>query len=179
MNEGLISQRYAKALFRYAKELGVEELVYEKMKLFLENYEAYPDLQKALLNPVLSPRDKELLLSTAIGIEPGEAYIRAIRLLIKNHRESYLRTIAFIYEDIYLKANGIIRVNIITAQELAPAVMEKIQKLVTEHTSRQVEFSSSIDPQIIGGFILKIGSEQLDASVRKELKQIRSALLNV
>lgn len=46
MNEGLISQRYAKALFRYAKELGVEELVYEKMKLFLENYEAYPDLQK-------------------------------------------------------------------------------------------------------------------------------------
>lgn len=55
MNEGLISQRYAKALFRYAKELGVEELVYEKMKLFLENYEAYPDLQKALLNPVCLP----------------------------------------------------------------------------------------------------------------------------
>ena len=55
MNEGLISQRYAKALFRYAKELGVDGMVYEKMQLFLENYTAYPDLQKALLNPVLSP----------------------------------------------------------------------------------------------------------------------------
>ena len=177
MNEGLISQRYAKALFRYAKELGVDGMVYEKMQLFLENYTAYPDLQKALLNPVLSPKDKELLLSTAIGIEPGEAYIRAIRLLIRNHRESYMRTIALIYEDMYRKAHGIIQVNITTAKELSAAVIDKIKAMVTERTKFAVEFTTSVNPEIIGGFILRIGSEQLDVSVRRELKQIRKGLL--
>ena len=177
MNEGLISQRYAKALFRYAKELGVDGMVYEKMKLFLENYTAYPDLQKALLNPVLSPKDKELLLSTAIGIEPGEAYIRAIRLLIRNHRESYMRTIALIYEDMYRKAHGIILVNITTAKELSAAVIDKIKAMVTERTKFTVEFTTTVNPEIIGGFILRIGSEQLDVSVRRELKQIRKGLL--
>lgn len=177
MNEGLISQRYAKALFRYAKGLGVDGLIYEKMHLFLENYLAYPDLQRALLNPVLSPKDKELLLSTAIGIEPGEAYIRGIRLLIRNHRESYMRTIALIYEDMYRKAHGIIRVEIITADKLSPVVIDKIKAMVTDRTKREVEFTTTVNPDIIGGFILRVGSEQLDVSVRQELKQIRKSLL--
>ena len=73
MDEGLIARRYAKAVFRYAQELNAADAVYEKMKLFEKNYIAHPDLQKALLNPLLSPEDKEMLLSTAIGIEPGEA----------------------------------------------------------------------------------------------------------
>ena len=76
MDEGLIARRYAKAVFRYAQELNAADAVYEKMKLFEKNYIAHPDLQKALLNPLLSPEDKEMLLSTAIGIEPGEAYIK-------------------------------------------------------------------------------------------------------
>ena len=97
MDEGLIARRYAKAVFRYAQELNAADAVYEKMKLFEKNYIAHPDLQKALLNPLLSPEDKEMLLSTAIGIEPGEAYIKGIRLLIRNHREMYVRSICLCF----------------------------------------------------------------------------------
>lgn len=177
MNEGLIAQRYARALFRYASESGADGLVYEKMKIFVENYLMHPDLQKALLNPVLSARDKELLLSTAIGIEPGEVYLRGIRLLIRNHREAYMRTIALIYEDMYRKAHGIVQVKIVTAQKLSDEVIAKIEAMVTRHTPGKVEFSCMADPEIIGGFILKIGSRQLDASVRNELRQLKKELL--
>ncbi len=178
MNEGLISQRYAKAFFRYAKEVGAETAVYEKMKVFLENYQTHPHLQKALLNPVLSAKDKELLLSSAIGIDPGEVYVRAIRLIIKNHREGYIRTIALMYEELYRKAEHILLVKIITAAPLSEAVVAKIQETVRKHTPYKLEFSTFVDPSLIGGFILHMGSEQLDASVRKELKEIRKELLN-
>ena len=154
MDEGLIARRYAKAVFRYAQELNAADAVYEKMKLFEKNYIAHPDLQKALLNPLLSPEDKEMLLSTAIGIEPGEAYIKGIRLLIRNHREMYVRSICLMFQKIYRAANGIIRVKIITAMELSD------------------EFVHKVDPSIIGGFILQIGSRQLDASLMKELKEM-------
>lgn len=176
MNEGLISRRYARAMFRYAKERGVEELVYEKMKLFEENYVEHPDLQRALLNPVLSAKNKELLLSTAIGIEPGEAYIRGIRLLIRNHREMYMKSIALMYQKMYREAMGIIRVKITTAKPQPEAVLAKIRQMVDKQAKGQVEFMYDTDPDIIGGFILNVGTRQLDASVRKELKEIRTRL---
>lgn len=178
MDEGLISQRYAKALFRYARDLKADDIVYDKMKLFLENFQSHPHLQKAMLNPVLSPRDKELLLSTAIGIEPEEAYMRFIRLLIKNHREGYMKRIALLYEDIYRKAHGILLVNIVTATVLSESAIRKIKETIARHTKQKLEFSTSVDAEIIGGFVLRMGTEQLDASARKELKEIKKELLN-
>lgn len=172
MDEGLIARRYAKAVFRYAQGLNAADAVYEKMKLFEKNYIAHPDLQKALLNPLLSPEDKEMLLSTAIGIEPGEAYIKGIRLLIRNHREMYVRSICLMFQKIYRAANGIIRVKIITAMELSDETMDKIKEFVRRHTDKTIEFVHKVDPSIIGGFILQIGSRQLDASLMKELKEM-------
>ncbi|KIO44045.1 MULTISPECIES: F0F1 ATP synthase subunit delta [Porphyromonadaceae] len=177
MDEGLIARRYAKALFRYAQSLGVEELVYDKMKLFQANYISHPDLQKALLNPMLSVDDKIQLLSTAIGIEPGQAYLRAIRLLIKNHREMYMRSICLMYQKLYREAYGIIRVKVVTATDLKEEGLERIKAFVRKHTDKTIEFVHKIDPAIIGGFILVIGTRQLDASLLRELKDIRLGLL--
>lgn len=177
MDEGLISMRYAKAIFRYATELGAAGEVYDKMKVYIENYLTHPDLQKALLNPLMSPQDKEMLLSSAIGIDPGEAYIRGIRLLIRNHREMYMRTIALCYQKLYRFANGIIEAKIITAVEMDDAELEKIRQQAYRMTDGKTEFSYAVDPALIGGFILQLGAEQLDMSVRKELKTIRKGLL--
>jgi ATP synthase F1, delta subunit len=177
MDEGLIARRYAKALLRYSQELGAADLVYEKMKLFEANYIAHPDLQKALLNPLLSPEDKEMLLSTAIGIEPGEAYIKGIRLLIRNHREMYVRQICLMFQKLYREAYGIVRVKITTAAELPKETMERIEDFVKRrYASMKIEFAYKIDSTIIGGFVLQIGTKQLDASLMKELKEIGAGL---
>lgn len=176
MNEGLIARRYALAMLKVAQKLGAAGEVYEKMKLFEQNYISHPDLHKALMNPVLSPHDKEVLLTTAIDIEPGTLYLRGIRLLIKNHREMYIRSICLMYQKLYRKAYQIGRVKIITAAELDPGVMGRIKKLVTDRTSKQIEFVEKVDPSIIGGFILRVNSMQLDSSISRELRDLRKQL---
>ena len=176
MNEGLIARRYALAMLKVAQKLGAAGEVYEKMKLFEQNYISHPDLHKALMNPVLSPHDKEVLLTTAIDIEPGTLYLRGIRLLIKNHREMYIRSICLMYQKLYRKAYQIGRVKIITAAELDPGVMGRIKKLVTDRTSKQSEFVEKVDPSIIGGFILRVNSMQLDSSISRELRDLRKQL---
>ena len=173
MNEGLISRRYATALLKFAQERGAADAVYEKMKLFEQNYIAHPDLHKALMNPVLSLRDKELLLSTAVGIEPGDIYIRGIRLLLKNHREAYVRSICLMYQQIYRKAYHIVRVSVSTATDMDDEVLGRIKTLVGRVTSDKIEFDHRIDPSVIGGFILKVDSVQLDSSISRELKDLR------
>jgi len=115
MDEGLIARRYALAMLKVAQKYNAAEEVYQKMKTFEQNYISHPDLHKALLNPILSPRDKEQLLTIAIGIEPGTLYLRGIRLLIKNHREMYIRSICLMYQKLYRKVYQIGRIKIITA----------------------------------------------------------------
>lgn len=176
MNEGLIARRYALAMLKVAQKKNAAQEVYEKMKLFEQNYISHPDLHKALMNPVLSPRDKELLLSTAIGIEPGTLYLKGIRLLIRNHREMYIRSICLMYQKLYRKAYQIGRVKIITAVPLDEKVMDRVKKLVTDRTSKQIEFVEGVDPSIIGGFILRVNSMQLDNSVGGELRKIAKQL---
>ena len=175
MNEGLIARRYALALLKVARKHHAEEEIYRKMKLFEQNFISHPDLQKALMNPLLSARDKEVLLTTAIGIEPGNFYVRGIRMVIENHREMYLRSICLMYQRLYRQMYGIERVKIITAAPLAPEAMERIKKMVTGHIRKRIEFVEKIDPEIIGGFILRIGSEQFDYSVSGKLKEVGSS----
>ena len=167
MDEGLIARRYALAMLKVAQKYNAAEEVYQKMKTFEQNYISHPDLHKALLNPILSPRDKEQLLTIAIGIEPGTLYLRGIRLLIKNHREMYIRSICLMYQKLYRKVYQIGRIKIITAVAL---------KQVTDRTSRQIEFVEKVDPAIIGGFVLRVNSMQLDYSVGGELKKIAKQL---
>ena len=76
------------------------------------------------------------------------------------------------FQKIYRAANGIIRVKIITAMELSDETMDKIKEFVRRHTDKTIEFVHKVDPSIIGGFILQIGSRQLDASLMKELKEM-------
>ena len=150
MDEGLIARRYALAMLKVAQKYNAAEEVYQKMKTFEQNYISHPDLHKALLNPILSPRDKEQLLTIAIGIEPGTLYLRGIRLLIKNHREMYIRSICLMYQKLYRKVYQIGRIKIITAVALKQETLDRIKKLVTDRTSRQIEFVEKVDPAIIG-----------------------------
>lgn len=172
MDEGLIARRYALAMLKVAQKHDAAGEVYQKMKTFEQNYISHPDLHKALMNPVLSPRDKEQLLTIAIGIEPETLYLRGIRLLIKNHREMYIRSICLMYQKLYRKVYQIGRVKIITAVELNKETMDRIKKSVTDRTSKQIEFVERVDPSIIGGFILRVNSVQLDNSVSGELKKV-------
>ena len=165
MNEGLIARRYAKALYDFALEKDVSREIYDEMKLFERNSIAHPDLHKALSNPALTPEQKEMLLVTATGIDVGEVYVKFVRLLIKNHREMYMRSICLLYQRIYREANGIVRV--------MPAEMqEKIKAFVKRQVEKPLEFVFEVEPSILGGFIIQMGARQLDASSRRELKDI-------
>lgn len=172
MNEGLIARRYAKALYDFALEKDVSREIYDEMKLFERNSIAHPDLHKALSNPALTPEQKEMLLVTATGIDVGEVYVKFVRLLIKNHREMYMRSICLLYQRIYREANGIVRVRVLTATDMPAEMQEKIKAFVKRQVEKPLEFVFEVEPSILGGFIIQMGARQLDASLRRELKDI-------
>ena len=181
MNEGLIARRYAKALLKYAQEKDKTFPVYEAARQVEASFIAHLDLQEAMLNPVLTASQKEVLMLSAAGVDAAssEEYLRFVRLLLRERREDYLRPIMLMYQKLYRDVNHIVRAQIVTAAPLDKQILSRIEEVVARHCKdAKLEFEHKIDPKIIGGFVLNVGGEQLDASIEKELKQLRLKLIN-
>ena len=157
MNDGLIPQRYAKALYKFAIENGKSEVVYEEMKVVVSSFEANPDLLKVLANPYVSKDDKGNLLLAAAGDKREEAYENFVKLILENKRECYAYHCALAYRQIYRKENNISQVEVVTAAKLGDDELNKICNLVQEsYKGKTLEFTYTINPDIIGGFIINL-----------------------
>ena len=179
MNEGLIPGRYAKALYKYASERGESQTVYGQMKTLAESYASAPALKKAVENPFLRLEDKEKVLLAASGSKKDGCVAQFIKLVIGQNRESFLRDIALAYQKIYRQVNGIAQVEIVTASKLGGDKVKKIVEVVKgQLAGKKVEQTESVDPSLIGGFVVRVDSLLLDASIKNELKKLRLKLLS-
>jgi len=178
MDTGRISARYAKALYEYAAERKKEKEIYEQMKFISEVFFLTPALTKALDNPRISSEKKRELLLVAAGTNVPVEFVRFIDLIIERKRESFLHFMSLVYQDIYRRMKGIVVGKLITAQPVDSKQELQMKKLVAEKTGGgEVDFITDTDPDIIGGFVLQIGTYQLDASLCNHLKKIKDALL--
>ncbi len=180
MNEGLIPRRYAKALFEYALEKSDSKEVYGLMKNLAAGFASEEGMQSVMSNPFVSSSDKIALLVTAAGAKSGDvSFTDFMTLLSTNKRLDMARSIALAYVDIYRKANNIYLVDVVTASDLNDADEDRLKSLILQHLNGgTMEYNRRVDPNLIGGFVINIGSERLDASISNELKQLRLKLLS-
>lgn len=179
MNDGLIPQRYARALYKYATEKGNADKVYDEMKNVVEAFEANPSLSKAIRNPFVSREDKQQLLVSAAGEAVEPDFKEFIRLLLDNHREEYARLSALAYRDIYRRQHHISQVEIVTGAELPEAELDKLLDMVKRaFPEAKLEVNYRIDPELIGGFVVNVDSVSMNASISNEIEQLRQKLLS-
>ena len=178
MNDGLIPNRYAKALYKFAIEENATEAVYLQMKRLSESYAMLPELKKTVDNPFLPVADREKVLLSASGAEKDGCLDKFILMVIKNNRESAMREMALAYGKYYREANNIAQVNITTATELPEDKLSQIIEVVQHQLKgKTIEQSVSVDPELIGGFTVQVDSMVLDSSIKNELKKLRLKLL--
>lgn len=183
MDQGLLPRRYAKATLELADEKGTAADVYSALTALNAAFAAEPGLQKALENPHVAPAQKEGLVETALGGKdtPGAETVRdLVRLMERNHRLALLQQTALAYVGLYRAERKIFSVEITSAAPLEPSELQRIQTLVKNHlpAGSTAEFAEAVDPELIGGFTVKVGNDLLDASVANDLKQLRLKLLS-
>lgn len=180
MNEGLIPSRYAKALFEYAGENNDDKHIYDMMHKLHDSFVAEPTLQQVMSNPFVADGDKVKLLTTAAGADADDkVYARFLQLLVENNRLAAARDIALAYMKIYRQEHKIYLVNVTSAAPFGATEEERLKKLIERHLNGgTMEYNHSVDPDLIGGFVVNINNEKLDASIANELKQLRLKLLS-
>lgn len=179
MNDGLIPQRYAKALYKLAEDKGNAAAVYEEMKHVADAFQSNAELNKVLSNPFVSREDKENLLLAAAGGKVEDDYRSFVKLILDHDREEFAREMAIAFRDIYRRNNKISSVTLTTAANLSETQLQKIKNIVAsafpDHT---LEWNFKVNPDLIGGFVVDVDSSRLDASISNELEQLRTNLLS-
>ena len=177
MNDGLIPRRYAKALYKFAVKNGDSQAVYELLKSFSFRYTAIDELKRAMLNPNVPDEEKGADMLRLVGGKPGSSLDQFLLLCMRNNRSEHLQKISLAYVDLYREAHEIAHVVITTAAPLPEAEVNAIIDIVKKRLGAMtLEIEQVIDPELIGGFTVKINDLVLDASVKRELNELRLQL---
>jgi F-type H+-transporting ATPase subunit delta len=175
MNDSKISVRYTRALFQAALEKKILDKVNQDM-IYISEICKMPDIKEFLQSPIIVPSKKEAVFHKILGVSMEKITLSLIDLIVQNGRESFIPAIArnFIHET--KKYKGITESVLITAVKVEEKVKKQITDLISEVFKTKVELKESIDPEIVGGFILQIDDNYIDASIKNKLRKIKKGL---
>lgn len=179
MDIGLVSIRYAKALLKFATANGEEARVYEEMQAMHAAFRQCPEVHSALQNPTLSDKRKVLLMQTAcVGDDVlSTSATRFFQLLARKRRTGMALFMAASYLTLYRRQKHIVKGCLVVSRPVAPAIVERLRKMLEQKVQGRVDFEVREDKNILGGFILEYDTYRLDASVRAQLSNIERALV--
>jgi F-type H+-transporting ATPase subunit delta len=167
-----IAQVYARSLFEAAKEQDKLDEIREELGMFADAVAESHDLQVFFFSPYLSTAEKEEGMRRAIE-GADEAFLNFLDLVVENHRMPVIFRIRREFDELWEQENQLLPVQVTSAVPLDDAIVEEIGSTIGEQTGKQVELSSHVDPDILGGIVVRVGNSILDASIRNRLEQLR------
>lgn len=175
MDNGKISVRYARALLNQANIEHCADEVYACLMRLTANYGiAINQFNEVLSNPMIDTKEKLQLLHTAIG-EPIHPFVtHFLEFLTAKKRENKVFLIALEYQELYRKANNIVRADITTAMAIDDTALEQIRAFIEQKLHSTVETHLKVDPTLIGGFTLDIEHSRMDASIKGQLEKLKT-----
>ncbi len=169
--------RYAQAVFDLAKEAKQLEAVEQDFSKFAAAWKESADLREAARSPLIEPSEKAAAL-TAVAAKLGISDLgrKAIGVAAQNRRAAELPAIAAAYRTLVARDRGSRQVEIVSARPLGEAEKSQIVEALGKQLGAKVEAETSVDESLIGGFVVRVGSRQFDASVKAKLDALRLAL---
>jgi F-type H+-transporting ATPase subunit delta len=171
----VVARTYARALFEAAKDAGRIEPVRDELATFVEAVDEVPELRSLIRNPELDPLTKANALDAVL--EGADDLIRNfVRVVTEKGRAAQLDEIAREYEALVAAEEQILSVELTTAYELSDEEATAIVQQIEQASGRRVEAARTVDPNLIGGLVLKAGSLEVDSSIRGRLDRLRRDL---
>jgi F-type H+-transporting ATPase subunit delta len=167
----VVHRTYARALYDAARETDRLGPVRQDLADFVEAMHAVPELEEILRNPQLDRRAKAAAVDAVAG-EADPLVANFLRLLVEKGRGGEVAEVAEEFERMAAAEEGELSVELTTAYELSDQEARAIIGQIEQRSGRKVEATRTVDPSLIGGMVLQVGSRRVDASVRGRLAQL-------
>jgi F-type H+-transporting ATPase subunit delta len=167
-----IAQVYARALFEVAMERDILDEIHDELGAFTEALNENRELAVFFFSPYFSSEEKKNGLERAVtGADP--AFMNFLQALLERHRMPVIFRIRARFEQLWDEENRLLPVEVTSSVELDKEIVQSIGERIGEQTGQKVELSSKVDPDILGGLVVRVGNFVLDASIRNRLNQLR------
>lgn len=173
MSDIKIASRYAKSLIDLSTEKGSMEKSHEDVVTVLKAISESRDLRLLIQSPVIKTDKKISILKAVFADKISPVVLEFILLLAKKRRESLTEEVLKEFEAQYLQKKNVFKAVVTSAVGLDDNLRKQVLELVKKNNNSEVELIEKVDKSIIGGFILRIGDEQIDKSILRQLKNLR------
>ena len=170
-----IGQVYARSLFEVAEDADKLDEVREQLGEFADAVAESHELSVFLFSPYFSTEEKKDGLHKVLD-DVDETFENFLELLLEQHRMPAIHRIRREYETMWDRQNDVLPVEVTSAVELDEETVKSVGDRIGEQTGRKVQLTSQVDPDILGGLVLRVGNSILDASIRNRLDQLRKQI---
>lgn len=179
MRETRIAKRYSLALFEAAKELNQLDQTYKDLQIVLHIFQKNSELTSIFVSPVISKNEKLNIIDEIFVQKAGvsDLVCNFLRLLVEKYRENIILESIDFFRHMYNKEKGFQEAEIISVVELDDSYLTKIGDILYKQFHKKFLFKKKVDPQILGGFIVKFEDKIIDASVRNDLFSLKKRIL--
>lgn len=168
-----IADPYAQALMSLARDQNLIDRFGEDTQATLDVMSSSPELQQFLANPILSAESKKAVLQQVVGEAVHPTFINFLKLVVDKGRVIFLETVLKQYQSLLRQLRKTVLAEVTSAVELSEDQQNRVRDRVKNMTSaEQVDLETNIDPDLLGGVIIKVGSQIVDASLRGQLRRL-------
>jgi F-type H+-transporting ATPase subunit delta len=171
-----IADVYARSLFEVAQEHDVLDDVKEQLDSFDDSLQENEELRVFFFSPYFSTEEKKDGVHRVLD-GGDEHFVRFLELLAENHRLPLVSRVRSRFDDLWAEERRLINAEITSAVELDDEVVKDIGERIEEETGHRVELSTRVDPEVIGGLVIRVGNMVMDASVRNKLDRLREQVV--
>ena len=177
MNQGIISTRYAKALMKVGTENQCLDAIKADMELIGATISENQLFRQVLDNPVIKPEQKRKVMIELLEKHVHPLTLNFINIIIHNRREFLLSDVARDFIDHYEKLTGIKRARIVSAAAIDEQSKQLLKQQLNTLFKADVQITTVVNPDLVGGFIFRVGDQQYDASLSSGLERIRKQMV--
>ncbi len=172
-----LAQRYASALVDVAIEHGAGEQVKSELASFAALLAESADLRRFLSSPAIQWTSKQAVIEKLVGRLEASRMLRNFLLVVVQHRRSpMLSQIREAFEEQLRARLGVAEAQVASAEELSSGQKTELTRTLGQLTGKRIEARYALDPELIGGAVVRIGSTVYDGSVREQLNRLRTRL---
>jgi F-type H+-transporting ATPase subunit delta len=167
-----IAQVYARALFEVATERGELDEIHDQLDAFADAMNDNRELAVFFFSPYFAVDEKKNGLERAVT-DANPEFLNFLEALIERHRMPAIFRIRTVFEGLWEEAHKLLSVQIVSAIELDETTVKHLGEKIGKQVDREIEVTRVVDPDILGGIVLRVGNVIMDASIRNRLEQLR------
>ena len=176
MSDATVARRYAQALYEEAEAAGDAKRIDEDMKSVQESLDASRDLELFFRSPIIAREKKEAVIGKLFDGKVAPLIVRLMRLLVQKGREDILPAVIRQYSELRDEHLGVVEATVKTAMPMGFDETEELRKALEARTGKSIRLRMTVDPELLGGVVVRIGDRVYDGSVQHQLESLREQL---